>query len=84
MKALVWTGPRSMEMRDVERPALTAGEVLLQVQKAGICGSELSGYLGENSLRKPPLIMGHEFSAVIVEAAADVGEVVLGQLVTHH
>jgi threonine dehydrogenase-like Zn-dependent dehydrogenase len=36
------------------------GEVLLEVAAAGICGSELSGYLGHNSLRRPPLIMGHE------------------------
>ena len=32
------------------------------VSYSGICGSELSGYLGQNSLRKPPLVMGHEFT----------------------
>jgi threonine dehydrogenase-like Zn-dependent dehydrogenase len=40
--------------------------VLLEVASAGICGSELSGYLGHSSLRTPPLVMGHEFSARIV------------------
>jgi threonine dehydrogenase-like Zn-dependent dehydrogenase len=34
--------------------------VLVAVEAVGICGSELSGYLGQNSLRRPPLIMGHE------------------------
>jgi threonine dehydrogenase-like Zn-dependent dehydrogenase len=44
----------------------------LEVAAVGICGSELSGYLGHNSLRVPPLIMGHEFSARVVEAEGDV------------
>ena len=34
-------------------------EVVVRVAYAGICGSELSGYLGHNALRVPPLIMGH-------------------------
>jgi threonine dehydrogenase-like Zn-dependent dehydrogenase len=39
--------------------------VLIRVAYSGICGSELSGYEGKNSLRKPPLVMGHEFSGHI-------------------
>ncbi|HTK07464.1 MAG TPA: galactitol-1-phosphate 5-dehydrogenase [Ktedonobacteraceae bacterium] len=68
MQALVWTGPRAMEMQQLAVPELRPAEVLIAVQAAGICGSELSGYLGENSLRKPPLIMGHEASGMIVQA----------------
>lgn len=60
MDALVWLGPRKMELRREPAPTPEAGEVLIEVATVGICGSELSGYLGENSLRKPPLIMGHE------------------------
>jgi threonine dehydrogenase-like Zn-dependent dehydrogenase len=47
-------------------PAVHDDEVLIKVAYAGICGSELSGYLGHNALRVPPLVMGHEFSGVIV------------------
>lgn len=65
MKALVYEGPRIMEMRAVPIPVPEADEVLIRVEQAGICGSELSGYLGHNSLRKPPLIMGHEFSGTV-------------------
>ncbi len=68
MDALVWTAPKTMEMRAVPVPAPKGGELLLEVAAAGICGSELSGYLGHNSLRVPPLIMGHEFSARVVDA----------------
>jgi threonine dehydrogenase-like Zn-dependent dehydrogenase len=58
-----------MEMQTLSLPELIAGEVLLEVGVAGICGSELSGYLGQNSLRKPPLIMGHEAAGRIVQIA---------------
>ena len=65
MKALIYEGPSDMQMREVEVPVPRADEVLIRVERAGICGSELSGYLGHNSLRKPPLIMGHEFAGTI-------------------
>ena len=67
MHALVWEAPRTMAMHNVERPTLASDEVLIEVAYAGICGSELSGYLGHNALRVPPLIMGHEFSGTIIE-----------------
>lgn len=70
MKALVYEGPRQMVIRDVPVPTLKPDEVLVRVAYSGICGSELSGYEGRNALRKPPLIMGHEFSGTI-EAIGD-------------
>jgi L-iditol 2-dehydrogenase len=60
MDALVWLGPRKMELRREPAPTPEPGEVIVAVEAVGICGSELSGYLGQNSLRRPPLIMGHE------------------------
>lgn len=75
MKALVWEGPRQMVLREVDRPKPASDEVLIQVAYSGICGSELGGYLGHNSLRKPPLIMGHEFSGEIVEIGDQVAAI---------
>lgn len=66
MKALVWEAPRKMVMREQTEPVVQPGEVVIKVAYAGICGSELSGYLGHNALRVPPLVMGHEFSGEIV------------------
>ena len=65
MKALLWTGPRQFEMTELSEPELRPDEVLVKVAYVGICGSELSGYLGHNALRVPPLIMGHEFSGEV-------------------
>lgn len=70
MQALVWEGPRTMTMRVVEQPQPQPHEALIRVAFSGICGSELGGYLGHNSLRVPPLIMGHEFSGEIVALGA--------------
>ncbi|HZG57052.1 zinc-dependent alcohol dehydrogenase [Paenibacillus sp.] len=65
MIALVYEGPRRMELRELDVPTISAEDVLIEVAYSGICGSELSGYLGKNSLRQPPLVFGHEFSGRI-------------------
>ena len=63
MKALVFTGPGTLEVLDVPEPDPAPGEVLVHVRAAGICGSELHG-ARHPGFRKPPLIMGHEFAGV--------------------
>ncbi|MBB6673490.1 galactitol-1-phosphate 5-dehydrogenase [Cohnella nanjingensis] len=82
MQALVYEGPRTMNMREVPVPDLKPDEVLIRVERAGICGSELSGYLGHNSLRKPPLIMGHEFAGVIERIGEQASGIQAGERVT--
>lgn len=86
MKALVYEGPKQMNVRTVDVPTPQPDEVLIKVAYSGICGSELSGYLGQNSLRKPPLIMGHEFSGELIQLGADAArlspELAVGQQVT--
>src|SRR4026208_1620344 len=65
MSALIYEAPLQMNMRQVPTPVIQPDVALIRVAYSGICGSELSGYEGKNSLRKPPLIMGHEFSGHI-------------------
>jgi threonine dehydrogenase-like Zn-dependent dehydrogenase len=75
MPALVWTAPRVLEMQRLPVPAPGPGEVLLAVSAAGICGSELSGYLGQSSIRVPPLVMGHEAAgALVADASLTLGD----------
>ena len=66
MEALVWRGPGEIALYTEPTPQLAPAEVLLSVDAVGICGSEISGYLGQSSIRKPPLIMGHEAAGRIV------------------
>jgi threonine dehydrogenase-like Zn-dependent dehydrogenase len=60
MKALIYLGPNSLELRDVPAPAPETGEVLVRVEAVGICGSDMHAYHGYDSRRPPPLILGHE------------------------
>jgi 2-desacetyl-2-hydroxyethyl bacteriochlorophyllide A dehydrogenase len=82
MKALVWKGPSLMEIEESPRPKPGPGQVLLAVEDSGICGSEIGAFLGHNELRRPPLVMGHEFSGVVVELGPDVPAGWEGKLVT--
>lgn len=81
MKALVWNAAEVMDFEERERPALLAGEVLIDVETVGICGSEIEGYLGHNSLRIPPLVMGHEFCGRIAEVSPGIDDLQPGQKV---
>jgi threonine dehydrogenase-like Zn-dependent dehydrogenase len=60
MRALVYTGPGRVEMQDRPRPAALPGQEEIAIQIAGVCGSDISGFLGHSALRKPGLVLGHE------------------------
>ncbi len=61
MRALVYTAPRQVIIEDRRRPQPAAGECEIEVAAAGICGSDISGFLGHSRRRIPPLVLGHEF-----------------------
>jgi L-iditol 2-dehydrogenase len=67
MKALVYTRPMNVEVRDLDAPQLRDSDVLVRVRACGVCGSDLHGFRGNSSRRVPPLVLGHEFSGEIVE-----------------
>jgi 2-desacetyl-2-hydroxyethyl bacteriochlorophyllide A dehydrogenase len=81
MKALVLTGKERVEMQEVPAPQPAAGEVLLRVSTAGICGSDIHGFLGHSPRRKPGLILGHEAVGVIAELRTGVKNLRTGQRV---
>ena len=60
MKAMVFTRVGVVEVLDVPDAAAADGDVIVEVDRAGICGSELHG-IQTPGFRVPPLIMGHEF-----------------------
>jgi threonine dehydrogenase-like Zn-dependent dehydrogenase len=60
MRALVYTAPRQVELQDIARPVPVSGESEIAVVAAGICGSDISGFLGHSRRRVPPLVLGHE------------------------
>jgi 2-desacetyl-2-hydroxyethyl bacteriochlorophyllide A dehydrogenase len=60
MRALVYTAPGKVELEGRPRPEPKTGEEEIAVEVAGICGSDISGFLGHSALRRPPLVLGHE------------------------
>jgi L-gulonate 5-dehydrogenase len=58
-----------------------AGEVLVRVQRAGICGSDIHILHGSNPFARYPRVIGHEFAGVVEAVAADVRRVAVGQRV---
>ena len=60
MRALVYTAPGKVEMEELPRPHAQNGEEEIAIEVAGVCGSDISGFLGHSALRRPPLVLGHE------------------------
>ena len=60
MKALVYMGPRKMELQDVDDPVAGPGDVVIASTVSAVCGSDLHGFREASPRRIPPLVMGHE------------------------
>ncbi|MGD0227493.1 MAG: alcohol dehydrogenase catalytic domain-containing protein [Terriglobia bacterium] len=82
MKALVKTqkGAGNLELRDVRVPHPGPGEVLLQVQAVGICGTDL--HIRDDQFPYwPPVTLGHEFCGRVTELGPGVTHVAEGDRV---
>lgn len=79
MKALVWHGPERMSVEEVPEPEAAPGEVILATEAAGVCGSEVEGYVGRMANRVPPLVMGHEFAGRVLAVGPEVDEAWAGR-----
>ena len=80
MKALVYTRPNEVQLQDRPDPALAPGDVVLRIDAAGICGSDMHAYHGHDPRRLPGLVLGHEFAATVAASASPLWAV--GQRVT--
>ncbi|MDA8206857.1 MAG: FAD-dependent oxidoreductase [Thermaerobacter sp.] len=81
MKALIWSDINEMQWADAAEPPMHEGWITVESLMVGVCGSEVSAFLGHNELRRPPLVMGHEFVARIV-ADVPTYHLMKGDLVT--
>lgn len=83
MKAVVKVkeGYGNVELRDVPEPAVQPGMVKIEIKYAGICGTDQHIYHGTYSCN-PPVILGHEFSGIVVETGSGVSEIRAGDRVT--
>lgn len=85
MKAIVKYAPGkgTVEIQEVEEPKPAPGQVKIEVKAAGVCGSDLHIFHDEIAIPvEPPVIIGHEFSGVIVEVGDGVAHLHTGDRVT--
>ena len=76
MKALCLEQPRKFVRLDLpEPPAPGPGEALVATHRMGICGTDLSGYLGKMPFFSYPRIPGHELGVEVLAVGADVTNV---------
>ena len=66
MQAMVLTAPSTLEIQEVDEPAIGGEDLLVEVGACGICGSDIHGFDGSSGRRQPPLIMGHEAAGTVV------------------
>ena len=72
-------------LEDVPEPTVAARDVLIKVDRMGICGTDLHIYKWDDWARKTvpvPLVVGHEFVGEIVEIGSDVKDFSVGEIVS--
>lgn len=70
MQAAVYRGPGEVVPEERAVPSPAAGQVLVEVDHCGICGSDIHMIL--EGWTRPGSILGHEFSGTVVELGPDV------------
>jgi L-iditol 2-dehydrogenase len=82
MKQAVMTAPGQIEIREIEAPQPDPGEVLLHIQRIGVCGSDVHVYHGKHPYTGYPVVQGHEYSATIEALGPGVEGLEVGMRVT--
>ncbi|WIM93474.1 alcohol dehydrogenase catalytic domain-containing protein [Actinoplanes oblitus] len=87
MRALVFTGPGVAEVRDVPEPQAGPGQVLVEVERVGVCGTDVELFTGAMSylhtgVASYPLRPGHEWAGTVLAAGPGVDAGWVGRRVT--
>ncbi|NBO91054.1 MAG: zinc-binding alcohol dehydrogenase family protein [Planctomycetia bacterium] len=75
MKALQLEAPKQWKRIEVPEPTPGPDEALVRVHQVGICGTDLSGYLGKMPFFSYPRIPGHELGVEILAVGEGVTNV---------
>jgi L-iditol 2-dehydrogenase len=64
MKVATWRGGTRFTLDEVPEPVAGPGQVVVEVQAAGICGTDVHATQGLFPYR-PPLVLGHEYTGIV-------------------
>ena len=87
MRAFVVEAPFRAGVVEVDEPVAGPGEAIVEVHRAGVCGTDVAFFTGEMPLLHDgnaafPMRIGHEWMGVVVAVADGVDDGLLGQRVT--
>jgi threonine dehydrogenase-like Zn-dependent dehydrogenase len=87
VRAFVIVGPRLAEVRDVPPPEPRPGEVIVDVDRAGVCGTDVEFFTGEMAYLHTgqaayPLRIGHEWAGSVASVGPGVDSAWIGRRVT--
>jgi len=83
MKAIQIVEPKIIREIELPEPAVSPGEIKIEIKRLGLCGSDLKTYLGQNPMVSYPRIPGHEIAGIIVDSGSQIPEKYrIGQSVT--
>jgi L-iditol 2-dehydrogenase/threonine 3-dehydrogenase len=83
MRQAIMTRPGNIEFRNVNAPKeLKPNEVLLNIQRIGVCGSDIHVFHGAHPATPYPVVQGHEYSAIVEAVGEDVKHVKPGMKAT--
>ena len=74
--------PKNFITEELPDASAGAGEVLIEIKRMGICGSDIHAYYGEHPFVPAPITLGHEFSGVVTALGEGVKNIKIGDRVT--
>ena len=87
MRAFVITGPGQGAVRDIDPPSPSPGQVVVDVERAGVCGTDVEFFTGHMAYLRTgeahyPVRIGHEWCGVVVRAGDEAAGSWMGRRVT--
>lgn len=83
MRVAMYYNNNDVRLEEMPRPVISNGEILVQIEASGICGSDVMEWY---RIHKAPLVLGHEISGIVAEAGKGVERFKKGDrvVVAHH
>jgi len=67
MNQIILLNPFKFEKRKMDIPILLEGEILVQIKRIGICGTDIHAFHGNQPFFSYPRVLGHELSGIVVD-----------------
>ncbi|MCL0043339.1 alcohol dehydrogenase catalytic domain-containing protein [Dehalococcoidia bacterium] len=84
MRAILLEGPMKVRVQQVPVPIIDSNQILIQVKRCGICGSDLHAYArgARNVVSEIPFAGGHELAGIVADVGGAVSGFDIGDRVT--